>query len=99
MPIDWRAADEYEHLRDEAETRISARDPDDWLTLALAIALDMPVWSQDKGLRRSWRPSLHHRGAARFTARQPKRLVQRAVLPLRLAAPSRSARFARSGPA
>jgi predicted nucleic acid-binding protein len=48
MPIDWRAADEYEHLRDEAETRISARDPDDWPTLALAIALDMPVWSQDK---------------------------------------------------
>lgn len=28
--------------------RISARDPDDWPTLALAIALDLPVWSQDK---------------------------------------------------
>lgn len=48
MPIDWRAASEYEHYREEAEKRIAARDPDDWPTLALAVALDLPVWSQDK---------------------------------------------------
>lgn len=48
MPVDWRPAAEYEHRRGEAEMRISARDPDDWPTVALAIALDLPVWSQDK---------------------------------------------------
>jgi hypothetical protein len=33
MPIDWKAAAEYEDHRDEAESRIAARDPDDWPTL------------------------------------------------------------------
>lgn len=48
MPVDWRSADEYERHREAAERRISARDPDDWPTLALALTLDLPVWSQDK---------------------------------------------------
>ncbi|MCA1700041.1 MAG: hypothetical protein LC790_14520 [Actinobacteria bacterium] len=30
--------------------RIAARDPDDWPTVALALALGVPVWSQDKDL-------------------------------------------------
>ena len=30
--------------------RIAARDPDDWPTIALALTLDLPVWSQDKDL-------------------------------------------------
>jgi len=50
MPIDWKPAADYNDLRDEAERRIAARDPDDWPTVALALTLDLPVWSQDKDL-------------------------------------------------
>jgi predicted nucleic acid-binding protein len=28
--------------------RITDRDPDDWPTVALALKLDLPVWTQDK---------------------------------------------------
>ncbi len=48
MPIDWRAAGEYEDHREEAEKRIADRDPDDWPTVALALKLGLPVWTQDK---------------------------------------------------
>ncbi|MCA1699359.1 MAG: hypothetical protein LC790_10885, partial [Actinobacteria bacterium] len=37
-------------LRDEAERRIGVRDPDDWPTVALALTLHLPIWSQDKDL-------------------------------------------------
>jgi len=50
MPIEWRAAADYEDQRSLAEGRIAARDPDDWPTVALALKLDLPVWSQDKDL-------------------------------------------------
>ena len=50
MPVEWKAAGEYEDCRQEAEERIAARDPDDWPTIALALTLDLPVWSQDKDL-------------------------------------------------
>jgi predicted nucleic acid-binding protein len=50
MPIEWKAAADYEDHRAEAEKRIAARDPDDWPTVALALKLDLPVWSQDKDL-------------------------------------------------
>ncbi len=50
MPIAWRPASDYEDRREEAERRIAARDPDDWPTVALALKLDLPVWSQDKDL-------------------------------------------------
>jgi predicted nucleic acid-binding protein len=45
MPVDWKSGAEYEGLREEAERRIAARDPDDWPTVALAV---MPVLTQDK---------------------------------------------------
>ena len=48
MPIDWQPASAYEELREEAEKRIAARDPDDWPTIALALKLELPVWTQDK---------------------------------------------------
>ena len=48
MPIQWRAAADYEGRREEAERRMAARDPDDWPTVALALTLGLPVWSQDK---------------------------------------------------
>lgn len=48
MPIDWKPVAEYEDQRAEAERRISGRDPDDWPTLALALTVGAPIWSQDK---------------------------------------------------
>ncbi len=48
MPIEWKAGSEYEDHREEAEQRIADRDPDDWPTVALALKLDLPVWTQDK---------------------------------------------------
>ena len=48
MPVEWRPAADYEGKRDEAEHRIAACDPDDWPTVALALTLGLPVWSQDK---------------------------------------------------
>jgi hypothetical protein len=48
VPIDWQAASEYDDHREEAEKRIADRDPDDWPTVALALKLDLPVWTQDK---------------------------------------------------
>jgi predicted nucleic acid-binding protein len=43
MPIAWKPAATYDDLREEAERRIAARDPDDWPTVALALKLDLPV--------------------------------------------------------
>lgn len=50
MPIEWKPAADYDDRRQEAEDRIAARDPDDWPTVALALNLTLPVWSQDKDL-------------------------------------------------
>jgi len=50
MPIEWKAAADYDDQRVQAEQRIAARDPDDWPTVALALKLNLPVWSQDKDL-------------------------------------------------
>jgi predicted nucleic acid-binding protein len=48
MPIDWKSAAVYEEHRKEAESRIAARDLDDWPTVALSIKLSLPVLTQDK---------------------------------------------------
>jgi predicted nucleic acid-binding protein len=50
MPIAWKSAADYEDHREAAECRMAARDPDDWPTVALALKLNLPVWSQDKDL-------------------------------------------------
>jgi predicted nucleic acid-binding protein len=50
MPVEWKPAADYDNRREEAEHRIAARDPDDWPTVAIALKLDLPVWSQDKDL-------------------------------------------------
>lgn len=50
MPIDWKPPTDYEDRREEARRRIAHRDPDDWPTVALALKLELPVWSQDKDL-------------------------------------------------
>jgi predicted nucleic acid-binding protein len=36
----------YAHLKDEALRRVP-RDPDDWPTVALALALNADIWTQD----------------------------------------------------
>jgi len=48
MPVEWKPASAYDHYRAEAEARIAARDPNDWPTVALAVQLSLPVWSQDR---------------------------------------------------
>lgn len=48
LPIAWQDASVYSDRRAEAEQLIAARDPDDWPTVALALELDVPIWSQDK---------------------------------------------------
>jgi predicted nucleic acid-binding protein len=50
MPIDWKLPEDYEDQREQAQQRISHRDPDDWPTVALALKLELPVWSQDKDM-------------------------------------------------
>jgi predicted nucleic acid-binding protein len=53
MPVEWQAPDVYSPFRERALDRIRHRDPDDWPTVALALALDLPIWSQDKDLAAS----------------------------------------------
>lgn len=42
-------ANVYVDRRDAALPRIEARDPDDWSSiLATALALDCPIWTEDR---------------------------------------------------
>ena len=38
----------YSERETEARARIERRDPDDWEVLACALALDCPIWTEDK---------------------------------------------------
>jgi predicted nucleic acid-binding protein len=51
MPVDWHAPEAYEPERAEAEGRMAGRDPEDWPTVALALARSLPIWSQDKEMK------------------------------------------------
>jgi hypothetical protein len=57
MPVDWQAPEAYEPARPEAEHRMAGRDPDDWPTVALALARSLPIWSQTRTWRRPASPS------------------------------------------
>ena len=50
MPVDWQLPEAYEPHREEAERRMAGRDPEDWPTVALALARSLPIWSQDKDM-------------------------------------------------
>jgi predicted nucleic acid-binding protein len=50
MPGEWQPPEVYEPQREEAERRMAGRDPEDWPTVALALARSLPIWSQDKDL-------------------------------------------------
>lgn len=41
-------AEATEPMRAEAMRRISRRDPDDWPIIAAALALNCPIWTEDK---------------------------------------------------
>lgn len=36
------------HLESEARARVSVRDAEDWPVLALALAVDAPIWTEDQ---------------------------------------------------
>jgi len=38
----------YEGFESEARERLFRRDPDDWPNLAAALALDCPLWTEDR---------------------------------------------------
>ena len=50
MPVEWQPPAVYESHREEAEGRMAGRDPEDWPTVALALARSLPIWSQDKDM-------------------------------------------------
>ena len=50
MPVEWKPPEAYADRFKEATERMAARDPDDAPTVALALKMGLPVWSQDKDL-------------------------------------------------
>ncbi len=53
LPVTIIEQTAYKAAIPEATKRIGKRDPDDVELLALAIALNLPVWSNDKHFRRT----------------------------------------------
>jgi len=47
VPVDPSLYSDYERL---ARERIEIRDPDDWPVVALAMMLDLPIWTEDQDL-------------------------------------------------
>jgi predicted nucleic acid-binding protein len=47
LPIREHPVGHYERYLGEAERRVGDRDPDDVDLLALSLALDVPIWSND----------------------------------------------------
>ena len=47
VPVDRSLYGDYERL---ARERIEIRDPDDWPVVAVALMLDLPVWTEDQPL-------------------------------------------------
>jgi predicted nucleic acid-binding protein len=50
MPVAWASPEVYEPNREETGRRMASRDPEDWPTVALALAQKLPIWSQDKDM-------------------------------------------------
>ncbi len=48
LPVSWQGPEVYGRFEAEARRRMSARDEEDWPTVALALALDTAIWTQDK---------------------------------------------------
>ena len=43
--VDWNVYKQYEP---RARDRIASRDPDDWPVVAVALLLNLPIWTEDK---------------------------------------------------
>lgn len=50
LPVEWVPEAAYATQGDEARRRMADRDPDDWPVVALALARELPIWSQDRDL-------------------------------------------------
>jgi predicted nucleic acid-binding protein len=50
LPITVARTELYEAHAADAKQRMAVRDPDDWPSVALALALSIPIWSQDKDM-------------------------------------------------
>jgi predicted nucleic acid-binding protein len=48
LPVTWEESDVYAPFEAEARRRMARRDPHDWPTVALALAIEAPIWTQDK---------------------------------------------------
>jgi predicted nucleic acid-binding protein len=48
MAVQFVDQAEYESMKPAALARIGPRDPDDWHILACALALNCPIWTEDK---------------------------------------------------
>ena len=46
--VETLSASDIDPLRDAAMMRIGARDPSDWPIVAAALALDCPIWTEDR---------------------------------------------------
>lgn len=44
-PVDKSLYEEFEQL---ARERVEARDADDWPVVAVALMLDLPIWTEDQ---------------------------------------------------
>lgn len=53
LAIEECPRESYQHCLGRAARRIERRDPDDVELLALALALDIPVWSNDRDFERT----------------------------------------------
>ncbi len=62
LPLRLHGETDYAAQLDGARSRLAKRDPDDAPPLALAMALDLPLWSNDK--------DLYGHGVARHTTAQ-----------------------------
>lgn len=38
----------YEDYQEAASARVFPRDPDDWPVVAVALLLDLPIWTEDQ---------------------------------------------------
>ena len=47
LPVDRSLYGDYERLASE---RIQTRDPDDWPVVAVALMLDLSIWTEDQDL-------------------------------------------------
>ncbi len=61
-------AEIYSEFEVESKSRIAARDEQDWPLLALALALDCPIWTEDKDFFGTGVATWHSQNVERYLA-------------------------------